>query len=49
MSLFSIRVMLKIRSIGLSTPWNIASLTSSKSFFKTSRRQIINFQGQSPT
>jgi hypothetical protein len=31
----------KICSHGLSTPWNIASSTSPKSFFKTSRRQIM--------
>jgi hypothetical protein len=41
--------MQKMISLGLSTPWNIASSNSPKSHFRTSRRQIISFQGHFPT
>jgi hypothetical protein len=41
--------MQKMISLGLSTPWNIASSTSAKSHCRTSRRQIMSFQGHFPT
>jgi hypothetical protein len=41
--------MQKMSSYSISTPWNIASSNSPKSFLKTSKRQIISSQVQSPT
>jgi hypothetical protein len=49
LSLFKMRSTKKMSSRCLSTPSNIASSTSTKSFFKTLRRQIMYYQGQSPT
>jgi hypothetical protein len=47
-SLFSIPEMQQMSSHGTSTPWNGASSTSSKSSFKTYRRQILSAKGHSP-
>jgi hypothetical protein len=44
-SLFWMLRMQKMSSHGISTPWNIASSTSPKSFFKTWQSQIIFFSG----
>jgi hypothetical protein len=41
--------LLKMSSHALSTPWINALSTSPKPFFKTSRRQIMSYQGHSPT
>jgi hypothetical protein len=41
--------MKKMISHGLSTPRNVASSTSPKSFFRTSIRQIVSSQGHLPT
>jgi hypothetical protein len=47
-SLFSMNRMQKMNSNSLSTPWNITSSTSPKSFFNTSRLQIISTQANWP-